>query len=129
MDLIGDIQKRNQKDNVPAFDVGDTVDVEVKIKEGEKERIQVFTGVVIAKKGGGVNAAFTVRRIVQGEGVERVFPVHSPRIAGIRVKRHGRVRQAKLYYLRGRTGKSARIAEKRPATAGRKKAPATSTDS
>jgi len=125
MDLIGELQKKNQKDNIPAFEVGDTVDVEVRITEGEKERTQIFTGVVIAKKNGGVNACFTVRRIVQGEGVERVFPIHSPKVSGVRVKRHGRVRQAKLYYLRGRTGKSARIAEKRPAGAGRaKKAPA-----
>lgn len=119
MDLIGDLQKRNLKETVPAFDVGDTVDVEVKIKEGEKERIQIFSGVVLSKKGGGVSAAFTVRRIVQGEGVERVFPLHSPKVAGITVKRRGRVRRAKLYYLRGRTGKSARIAEKRRPAGGK----------
>src|SRR5690606_22614480 len=95
-------------------DVGDTVDVEVKMKEGEKERIEVFTGVAISTKGGGVHECFTVRRIVQGEGVERVFPVHSPKVAGITVKRRGRVRRAKLYYLRGRAGKAARIAEKLP---------------
>ncbi|MFG0320619.1 MAG: 50S ribosomal protein L19 [Planctomycetota bacterium JB042] len=121
MDLIGDLQKKNLKATVPTFDVGDTVDVEVRIKEGEKERIQVFTGVVIAKKGGGVNATFTVRRIVQGEGVERVFPVHSPKVAEIRVKRRGRVRRAKLYYLRGRTGKAARIPERLPAAGSKAK--------
>ena len=116
MDLIHNLDKNSLKESIPAFNVGDTVAVEVRIKEGEKERIQVFTGVVIAIKGAGVARSFTVRRIVQGEGVERVFPFHSPKVAGVRVERHGRVRRAKLYYLRGRTGKAARIQEKRRPT-------------
>lgn len=113
MDLMGKIDKKSAKANVPTFDVGDSVDVEVKIKEGDKERIQVFSGVVIAMKGSGIKRTFTVRRIVQSEGVERVFPFHSPRIAGVTVKRQGRIRRSKLYYLRDRAGKSARIAERR----------------
>lgn len=113
MDLIQAIQKKHMKDSIPSFDIGDAVDVEVRIKEGDKERIQVFSGVVIAMGGVGIARTFTVRRLVQNEGVERVFPFHSPKIAGVKVKRRGRVRRAKLYYLRGRTGKSARIAEKR----------------
>lgn len=116
MDLISNIENSSLKESVPSFEVGDTVAVEVRIKEGEKERIQTFQGVIIAIKGAGVQKTFTVRRIVQGEGVERVFPVHSPKVAGISVLRHGRVRRAKLYYLRGRTGKAARIAERRVMT-------------
>ncbi|MBI4881908.1 MAG: 50S ribosomal protein L19 [Planctomycetes bacterium] len=112
MDLMDHLDKKSLKESLPSFDVGDSVDVEVRITEGDKERIQVFSGMVIAMKGRGVARTFTVRRIVQGEGVERVFPIHSPRVAGVRVRRHGRVRRAKLYYLRGRTGKAARVAEK-----------------
>jgi len=93
--------------------VGDTVDVHVRILEGDKERIQIFNGVVIAKRGRGTRELFTVRRIVAGEGVERSFPINSPKIAKLVVKRHGRVRRAKLYYLRGRTGKAVRLAERR----------------
>lgn len=96
----------------PQFTIGDQVDVSVKIIEGDKERIQVFTGVVIAKNGGGFKETFTVRRIVQGEGVERVFPIHSPKIADIKVVKSGRVRRAKLYYMRDRTGKGTRLQEK-----------------
>tara|TARA_B100000678_G_scaffold55404_1_gene44445 strand:- start:11159 stop:11704 length:546 start_codon:yes stop_codon:yes gene_type:complete len=96
----------------PAFSAGDTVSVNVKIKEGERERVQRFEGVVIARTGGGVNESFTVRKISFGEGVERVFPLYSPMIESIEVKRKGRVRRAKLYYLRDRRGKSARIAER-----------------
>jgi large subunit ribosomal protein L19 len=117
-DLIKDVESRHHKSSAPSFQVGDHVDVQVKIIEGDKERIQVFSGVVIARKGSGIRATFTVRRIVQGEGVERVFPVHSPKIAGVAVTRAGRVRRAKLYYLRGRTGKAARIAERRRPTGG-----------
>jgi len=113
MDLIKTIEKKHMKDSIPSFDIGDTVDVEVRIKEGDKERIQVFSGVVIAMNGDRIGRTFTVRRLVQNEGVERVFPYHSPKVAGVKVKRRGRVRRAKLYYLRGRTGKAARIAEKR----------------
>jgi large subunit ribosomal protein L19 len=100
------------KTEVPAFEVGDTVDVHCRILEGEKERIQIFNGLVIARAGSGSRATFTVRRIVQGEGVERKFPLHSPRIAAIEVKRSGVTRRAKLYYLRERTGKAVRLKEK-----------------
>jgi large subunit ribosomal protein L19 len=95
------------------FEVGDQVDVHVRIMEGEKERIQVYSGTVIACRGGGSREMFTVRRIVQGEGVERTFPLHSPRVAAVEVKRSGRVRRAKLYYLRERVGKSTRLRERR----------------
>lgn len=100
------------KTELPVFHVGDSVDVHVRIKEGEKERIQIFSGVCIARKGGGLRETFTVRRIVEGEGVERIFPLHSPNVAKIEVKRAGKVRRAKLYYLRDRVGKATRIAEK-----------------
>ena len=97
---------------VPVFAPGDTVRVKVKVLEGTRERVQAFEGVVIARKNAGINSNFTVRKISYGEGVERVFPLYSPRIAGIEVVRHGAVRRAKLYYLRGRRGKSARISER-----------------
>jgi large subunit ribosomal protein L19 len=97
---------------VPEFRPGDTVRVMVRVVEGERERIQAFEGVCIARKNGGINASFTLRKISYGEGVERVFPLHSPRITAIEVIRRGAVRRAKLYYLRGRTGKRARIAER-----------------
>ena len=95
------------------FEIGDTVEGHTRILEGEKERIQIFTGVVIANRGSGTRETFTVRRIVAGEGVERTFPVHSPKIARLNVKRHGVVKRAKLFYLRERTGKSTRLAERR----------------
>jgi len=98
---------------LPKFEIGDTVDVHCRILEGEKERIQVFTGVVIGRSGSGTREMFTVRRIVQGEGVERKFPVHSPRIAKIEVKRSAVVRRAKLYFLRDRVGKAVRLKERR----------------
>ncbi len=98
---------------VPQFDVGDTVDVATRIVEGEKERIQVFSGTVIMRKGRGINETFTVRRIVNNEGVERIFPVHSPFIAKLVVKRGGEARRAKLFYLRDRVGKAVRLVEKR----------------
>jgi len=97
---------------VPVFAPGDTVRVKVKVLEGTRERVQAFEGVVIARKNAGINSNFTVRKISYGEGVERVFPLYSPRIAGIEVVRRGAVRRAKLYYLRGRRGKSARISER-----------------
>ncbi len=100
------------KPSVPKFEIGDTVDVHVRILEGDKERIQIFNGVVIARSGGGTREMFVVRRIVQGEGVERKFPIHSPRIADIVVKRSGKVRRAKLYFLRDRSGKSVRLKER-----------------
>jgi len=95
------------------FEIGDQVDVHVKIMEGDKERIQIYTGTVTARRGGGAREMFTVRRIVAGEGVERTFPLNSPRIAAIEVKRGGKVRRAKLYYLRDRVGKSTRLRERR----------------
>src|SRR5437867_13338100 len=99
--------------DLPDFQVGDTVDVHQRILEGQKERVQVYSGTVIARRGEGVREMFTVRRIVQGEGVERVFPLNSPTIAKIEVKRTGRVRRAKLYYLRDRVGKATRLRERR----------------
>ena len=107
MDLIAKIEKEQMKDDVTAFNVGDTVKVHTRVKEGNKERIQLFAGIVIAKRGTGVNQAFTVRKISYGEGVERVFPIHSPRIAKIEVVTRGKVRRAKLHYLRERIGKRA----------------------
>lgn len=101
------------KSDIPKFKIGDTVNVSVRIVEGDRERIQVFSGVVIARKGGGVNEMFTVRRIVNNEGVERVFPLHSPRVASIEVLRSGKARRAKLYYLRERTGKATRLKDTR----------------
>ena len=110
MDLV---EKTAMKDEVPYFEVGDTVDVHCRILEGEKERIQVFSGVVIGRSGAGTREMFSVRRIVQGQGVERKFPLQSPRIAKIEVKRSGIVRRAKLYYLRDRVGKATRLKERR----------------
>lgn len=112
MNIVDAIEKEQMKKNVPLFSVGDQVDVSVKIIEGEKERIQVFSGVVIAKNGGGYKETFTVRRIVQGEGVERVFPIHSPKIVEIKVLKSGKIRRAKLYYMRKRTSKGTRLQEK-----------------
>jgi len=106
-------QEEAGKQQLPEFNVGDTVEVYVKIVEGEQERVQVFHGTVIARKGRGIRETFTVRRIVQGEGVERVFPVRSPRIAKVKVRRHGKVRRSKLYYLRERVGKATKVKERR----------------
>jgi large subunit ribosomal protein L19 len=103
------------REDLPQFDIGDTVDVHVRILEGEKERVQVFNGIVIARRGEGIREMFTVRRIVQGEGVERVFPLHSPKIAKVEVKRKGKTRRAKLYYLRDRVGKATRLRERKEA--------------
>ena len=111
-DIIAQLDAENMKADIPAFSPGDTVVVQVRVREGARERLQAYEGVVIAKRNRGINSAFTVRKISHGEGVERVFQTHSPLIAEIMVKRRGRVRQAKLYYLRGRTGKAARIREK-----------------
>ena len=108
------VEQSSMKATLPKFEIGDTVDVHVRILEGEKERIQIFNGVVIAKSGAKTREMFVVRRIVQGEGVERKFPVHSPRIADIVVKRSGKVRRAKLYYLRGLSGKAVRLKERFP---------------
>ena len=108
------VEQSSLKATVPKFEIGDTVDVHVRILEGEKERIQIFNGVVIARSGGMTREMFVVRRIVQGEGVERKFPLHSPRIADIVVKRSGKVRRAKLYYLRELSGKAVRLKERFP---------------
>lgn len=110
--LVEQIEKAQMKQDVPSFGPGDTVVVQVKVKEGDRERLQAYEGVVIAKKNAGLNSAFTVRKISNGVGVERVFQTHSPVVASIEVKRRGAVRRAKLYYLRERAGKSARIKEK-----------------
>ena len=107
--IIDQIEKENMKENLPAFNVGDTVRVGVKIKEGDKERVQAYEGVVIAKKNGGIRETFTVRKISNGVGVERTFPLHSPLIAGVEIVRKGRPRRAKLYYVRELTGKAAKI--------------------
>ncbi|MEC8473994.1 MAG: 50S ribosomal protein L19 [Planctomycetota bacterium] len=107
------VEKSYLKDNPPQFEIGDTVDVHLKILEGNKERIQVFSGVVIARSGSGSREMFAVRRIVAGEGVERKFPVHSPRIEKVEVKRSAVVRRAKLYFLRDRVGKAVRLKERR----------------
>src|ERR1700678_130480 len=115
MELVG---QSSMKATVPKFEIGDTVDVHVRILEGEKERIQIFNGVVIARSGQGPREMFVVRRIVQGEGVERKFPLQSPRIADIIVKRSGKVRRAKLYYLRQLSGKAVRLKERFSNTAG-----------
>src|SRR6478672_2812722 len=111
--IIQYVEQNYLKKEVPQFKVGDSVDVHTRIIEGEKERIQVFSGTVIMRKGAGINEMFTVRRIVNNEGVERIFPVHSPFIASVTVKRSGERRRAKLFYLRDRVGKSVRLTEKR----------------
>ena len=113
MNIIAILEKEQLRSDIPQFAPGDTVRVHARIVEGTRERIQVFEGVVIGRQGTGVRETFTVRRIASGVGVERLFPVHSPRIAKIEVTRRGIVRRAKLYYLRGLTGKAARIREKR----------------
>ena len=110
--IIDELNQEQLKTNVPEFGPGDTVVVQVRVKEGDRERLQAFDGVVIAKRNRGLDSAFTVRKISHGEGVERVFQTHSPLVAEIEVKRRGDVRRAKLYYLRERSGKSARIKEK-----------------
>jgi large subunit ribosomal protein L19 len=111
--LLSLVEEAAKKKEVPQFQVGDQVDVHCRILEGQKERVQIYSGVVIGRRGEGMREMFTVRRIVQGEGVERVFPVHSPKIAKVEVKRTGRVRRAKLYYLRDRVGKATRLAERK----------------
>ena len=110
--IISDIEQEQLKDDVPDFAAGDTVVVQVRVKEGNRERLQAYEGVVIAKRNRGLNSSFTVRKISHGEGVERVFQTHSPVVADIKVERRGDVRRAKLYYLRERSGKAARIKEK-----------------
>jgi large subunit ribosomal protein L19 len=119
MEKLRAVSREGLKANLPSFDPGDTVRVMVRVREGEKERLQAFEGVVIARRGGGINETFTVRKVSAGVGVERIFPLHAPSIAEIEVVRKGRVRRAKLYFLRRLAGKAARIREQRGAgTAG-----------
>ena len=111
MDALKKISEASMKENVPAVEIGDTVKVHVRIQEGDKSRIQVFEGTVIAKKHGGISETFTVRRVAHGCGIERVFPLHSPAVDKVELVRHGKVRRAKLYYLRDRVGKAAKVKE------------------
>lgn len=111
MDLIKALNNEQLKENVPVINVGDTVRVSNKIKEGTRERVQLFEGTVIAKNGGGISATFTVRRVSYGVGVEKTFPVHSPNVEKVEIVRNGKVRRAKLYYLRDRVGKSSKVKE------------------
>jgi len=111
-ELLDHVESESLKKETPHFEIGDTVDVHCRIQEGDKTRTQIFTGTVIARKGRGINESFTVRRMVGNEGVERVFPINSPNVLDIRATRSGKARRAKLYYLRGRTGKSVRLAQR-----------------
>ena len=111
MDALKIISGDSMKETTPSFNIGDTIRVDVKIREGERERIQAFEGTVIAKKGSGIAETFTVRRVAYGVGVERVFPLHSPNVAAVKVVRYGKVRRSKLYYLRDRVGKAAKVKE------------------
>jgi len=113
MERLAEVAREGLRSDIPAFEPGDTVRVMVRVKEGEKERLQAFEGLVGAKRGGGISENFTVRKVSAGVGVERIFPLHSPTIASIDLVRRGRVRRAKLYYLRRLSGKAARIKEKR----------------
>ena len=110
--IISELEAQQIRSDLPDFATGDTIVVQVRVKEGDRERLQAFEGVVIAKRNRGLNSAFTVRKISHGEGVERVFQTHSPMLSSVEIKRRGDVRRAKLYYLRGRMGRSARIKEK-----------------
>ena len=121
MNLIKEIEKEQIKGKTPGFHIGDTVEVHVRIIEGERQRVHIFSGIVISRKGSGLREMFTVRRIVAGEGVERTFPLHSPAIAKIKVVRSGRVRRAKLHYLRRRVGKATQVPEKRSTSDKRRK--------
>lgn len=110
--ILDAVESKSMKKDIPHFEIGDIVDVRCKIKEGDKERVQVFSGTVIARKGRGINATVTVRRIVDDEGVERIFPIHSPTVIDILPVRSGKTRRSKLYYLRKRTGKSVKLTQK-----------------
>jgi len=110
--LLNAVEKKSLKKDMPHFEIGDTVDVRYKIKEGDKSRIQIFTGTVIARKGTGTSETFTVRRIVAGEGVERIFPIHSPNVVDIKAVQSGKTSRAKLYYLRKRVGKAVRLSQR-----------------
>ncbi len=110
--MLDAVEGKSLKENIPHFEIGDTVNVKCRIREGEKERVQIFSGTVIARKGRGINENFTVRRMVGHEGVERIFPLHSPNVIDVVALRSGKTRRAKLYYLRKRTGKSVRLAQR-----------------
>ena len=111
-EILDAVESKSLKDKVPYFEIGDVVDVRCRIREGEKERTQVFSGTVIARKGRGINETFTVRRMVGSEGVERIFPLNSPNVLDVQAIRSGKTRRAKLYYLRDRTGKSVKLAQR-----------------
>ena len=111
-EILDAVESKSLKKKIPHFEIGDVVDVHCRIREGDKERTQVFTGTVISRKGRGINETFTVRRIVNNEGVERIFPLHSPNVLDVKAIRSGKTRRAKLYYLRKRTGKSVRLAQR-----------------
>ncbi len=125
MGKLQEFEKKQLKAGVGLFEIGDTIDVHVRIVEGDKQRVQIFTGTVIARKGTSNRESFTVRRIVAGEGVERVFPLHSPWIEQIKIRRHGKVRRAKLYYLRDRIGKATKVKERMIFERKKKKGPKT----
>ena len=110
--MLDAVEGMSLKENIPHFEIGDTVNVQCRIREGEKERVQIFSGTVIARRGRGVNENFTVRRMIGNEGVERIFPLHSPNVIDVKAMRSGKTRRAKLYYLRKRTGKSVRLAQR-----------------
>ena len=110
--MLDAVEGKSLKENTPHFEIGDTVNVHCRIREGEKERVQIFSGTVIARRGRGVNENFTVRRMIGNEGVERIFPLHSPNVIDVKALRSGKTRRAKLYYLRKRTGKSVRLAQR-----------------
>ena len=111
-EILDAVESKSLKKEIPHFEIGDIVDVRCRIREGDKERTQIFTGTVIARKGRGINENFTVRRIVNNEGVERIFPLHSPNVLDVRAIRSGKTRRAKLYYLRKRTGKAVKLAQR-----------------
>jgi len=111
-EIMDAVESKSLKKKIPHFEIGDMVDIHYSIKEGDKERVQIFSGTVISRKGRGINEMFTVRRIVNNEGVERIFPLHSPNIVNIKPTRSGKTRRAKLYYLRKRTGKAVRLAQR-----------------
>ena len=111
-EILDSVEKKHLKKEIPHFEIGDIIDVHCRIKEGDKQRVQIFAGTVIARKGRGINETFTVRRVVNDEGVERIFPLHSPNVINIVPKRSGKTRRAKLYFLRKRTGKSVRLAQR-----------------
>ncbi len=110
--MLDAVEGKSLKENIPHFEIGDTVNVHCRIREGEKERVQIFSGTVIARRGRGVNENFTVRRMIGNEGVERIFPLHSPNVIDVKALRSGKTRRAKLYYLRKRTGKSVRLPQR-----------------